>query len=143
MPRSANSDSVKTLLGRDESALLQVQTAHAEVAQFVLVREPPDVGAIANTPPAQLELQVHDVLERRAFAGAGAVTGADEEACALAPRHPFDQLVQSSGRFGRVGFRAHRQAVALGPETRRGAEVELRTGGVDQEVVPNLLPHAR
>ena len=69
----------------DVAAPLKVHAAHAEVAELVLVRDPGDLGAVAHAAVSQLELEVDDVLERGALAGAGAVTDADQEA-ARSPR---------------------------------------------------------
>jgi hypothetical protein len=96
------------LAGRDVAAALQVKPAHAEVAEFVFVREPPDVGAVAHAARPQLELQVDDVLEGRALARAPAVPGADKEAQPLAPPHPLDGRVEVLRGLHGVGVGADR-----------------------------------
>ena len=121
---------------RDVAAALQVHAAHAEVAELVLVRDPGDLGFVAHAAVAQLELEVDDVLERRALAGAGAVADADQEAPALALAHPLDLLGQRRRGLRRVPREADREAVpAIGAEALGLVEAQRRPGRVDQEVV--------
>ena len=113
-----------------------MHAAHAEVAELVLVGDPDDLGPVAHLAGAQLELEVDDVLEGGALAGAGAVADTDEEAFALPAAHPVDQLVERRRGLRRVLRRADREAVAaLRAEALGLVEAQLRAGRVDQEVV--------
>ena len=95
------------------------------------------ISARSRTPRrAQLELEVDDVLERGALAGAGAVADADEEATPLAPAHPLDLLVERRRRLRRMLGQADGEAVAaVGAEPLGLVEAQRRPGRVDEEVV--------
>ena len=119
-----------------------MHAAHAEVTELVLVGDPGDLSPVAHLACAQLELEVDDVLEGGALAGAGAVSDADEEALALAATHPLDQLVERRRRLRGVVGCADGEAVAVRAETLGLVEAQLRTGRVDQEVVRDSLRRA-
>jgi hypothetical protein len=53
----------------------------------------------------------------------------------IAGTHARDRRAQPVRRAGRVLGGADRQAVPVGPETGRGGEVQLGSGGVDEVVV--------
>jgi hypothetical protein len=120
-----------------------VHAAHAEVAQLVLVGDPDDLRLVAHLAGSQVEFEVDDVLERRSFAGAGAVADADEEALPLTAAHSLDRLVERGRGLEGVLDGADRQAVAIWAETCGLVEAQPRPGGVDQEVVPDFLGAAR
>ena len=88
---------------------------------------------------AEGELEVDDVLQGGALAGAGAVPNSDEEALPLAAAHPLDQLGESRRGLRGVLGGADRERVAVGAEPFGLVEAQLRAGRVDQEVVPHLL----
>ena len=123
----------------DVAAALELHAAHAEVAELVLVRDPDDLRLVPHLARPQLELQIHRVLERRSLTGAGAVADADQEALPLAAAHPLHRLVQRGGGRDGVLGRAHGQAVVLRAESLGLVEAEPWPGGVDQEVIRNLL----
>jgi hypothetical protein len=116
-----------------------VHAAHAEVAEFVFVGDPLDVGPVAHAARPQFELEVDRIFEGRAFAGAGAVAGADEKALPFAAPHPLDAGIEGAGGLGGMRVGAHRETVAAWAKARRGAEVQFRAGGIDEEVVADLL----
>src|SRR5688572_21635227 len=113
--------------------------AHAEVAELVLVRDPLDVCAIADASGPQFELEVDDVLERRAFARAATVSGTDQEALPLTAAHPLDGYLQCVRSLGGMGLGAYGETVTAGPQTGSRAEIQLGTGGVDEEVVTDVF----
>ncbi len=94
------------------------------------------MSALSRTPArAQLELEVHDVLEGRPLTGARTVTCPDQEPLAFALAHAFDRHGQGARGVRGVGLGADRKGVAVGTQPRRGAEIELRAGGVDKVIV--------
>ena len=123
----------------DVAAALELHAAHAEVAELVLVRDPDDLRLVPHLARPQLELEVHRVFERGSLTGAGAVADADQEALPLAAPHPLHRLVERGGGRDGVLGRAHGQAVVLRAESLGLVEAEPWPGGVDQEVVRNLL----
>ena len=121
------------------AAAPQVHAAHAEVAELVLVGDPGDLRLVPDAAGAQLEFEIDDVLEGRALAGARSVADTDQEPLPLAAAHPLDGLVERGRSLERVLGGAYRQAVAARAEPFGLVEAQPRSGGVDQEVVRNLL----
>ncbi len=126
----------KQAAGGHVAAALEVQPAHAEVAQLVLVGEEDHAGTISHAMAAQLMLDIEDILEGRALAGAGAVPHADDQRLVFPALHAVDARAESAGCLDGVVGGADGPAVAsVRPESGCRSEVELRTGGIDQVVV--------
>jgi hypothetical protein len=125
---------------------LRSRKSDPEVAELELVGEVDDLGELTNSRGPQLVVDIEDVLEGRALTRARAMAHADNEGLtASGPQH-LDDLGERSGRLGRVPGGADRPRVAtIGPQALGGPEVQPRSGGVDEIVVPepSLLADAR
>ena len=135
IPRSRKSDSVHSLDVVWNPCWVKVRPPTPKSPEVVLVGQVDDVGQVADAGLAHLVLHVEGVLEGGTLAGAGPVPHADHEDLAFALLHLVDRRLEGCRRLGGVARGAHRVGVAVRPESRRGAEVELRAGGVDQVVV--------
>ena len=131
-------------LGRRlEPPLGEGQPADAEVPELVLVGQVDDVGQVADTGLAHLVLHVERVLEGRSLAGAGPMPHPDDEDLTFTVLHPLDRCLEGRRHVDRMARGAHRVGVAVGSESGSDTEVELRAGGVDQEVVVHLADARR
>ena len=131
------------IAGSHVAVLPDVDAAHTEIAELVFIGQVGDVGLVAHPAGPQFELEVHQVLEGRSLAGAGAMPRTDQEPLPVPLLHAGHRLVQGLRSLQRMRRRAYGQAVALGAEPRRGLEGQLGSGGIDQVVVRDAEPFPR
>ena len=135
--RSARTDSVKMLVGRDISIAADECAIHAEVAQLIFIGQENDLGFVPYAMLPQFEFQVHHILERCSLARTHAVAGSDHKAAAFSLFHSIDQREERFGRFYSVIRRADRYGVFARPQPFRSSKVQFGTSRIDQIVIGN------
>ncbi len=124
------------LAARDVAAAMDMDAAHPEVAELVLVADPNEPRLVADTRLAQRMVDVVDVFEGRPLAGTHAMPGADDKGPGRAGLHLRDHFLQMFVGLLRMVRGADREAIAtVRPEARGRTEVQLGAGRVDQIVV--------
>src|SRR5579864_486321 len=87
----------------DVSSAPDMESCHAEVAQFVFVGQKYNLSPVTYLVSAQLKFEIDNVFEGCSFAGATAMAGSNQKTFLLSAFHSLDHL-QEYGRGGRRMF---------------------------------------
>jgi hypothetical protein len=111
----------------------------AEVAKLGLVGEPGEIDEIADPPPFEVGMDVHEKLEGCALAGRRRMPDADHDASASPTLRRSDDVQIAFARLHGVFDSANaRRVPGRRPEARGTLEVQVRARRVDEIIVVDI-----